>query len=175
MVVFCNRCGISLEDNVLVCVSCGAQVEAPHRSLSAANNERKFGRSDGNIVKKAVALFGVSTLVGLYTTFVLVMLWDWFVSPAFHVAEISFWVMFGLNLLVGLFREDNDVENETRFKTIMTLLDSCVPEHKRAELREELNELGKQVWSNAGISIVARIAVNTFTLGLGFLVHVLAS
>jgi len=40
-----------------------------------------------------VLLFLVGPVVGLYRTFVLLNLWNWFAAEALHLPVISFWVM----------------------------------------------------------------------------------
>jgi len=62
-------------------------------------------------------------------------LWNWFVVPAFHTFDISFWQMFGLTLFVGLlthFGEEADASaNECRWKGLLTMVDACVPREPR--------------------------------------------
>ena len=66
------------------------------------------------MVKKIVIIWLVGMVVGLYTTFVLQSLWNWFATEAFHVSQISFWVMYGVVLVVGLLTEgqSNKFEEE---------------------------------------------------------------
>jgi hypothetical protein len=127
------------------------------------------------MIKKFAVLWGFSMAVGLYTTFVLMVLWGWFVVPAFHVEAISFWVMYGFTLLIGLFRTSGDFEGEHRHKIIATMIDACVPADNREELREQLNEFNEEIWRDAGLKVAGRVLENTLALGLGFLVHILAS
>ena len=39
--------------------------------------------------KKLLTIFGISLVVGLYTTFVLQNLWNWFAVPAFNVPRVG--------------------------------------------------------------------------------------
>lgn len=127
------------------------------------------------MVKKTVLLYTVSMGVALYTTFVLTVLWGWFVVPAFHVAPISFWVMYGLTMLIALLRSHADIEADHRHKIVATMLDACVPTEKRGDVMEQLAEFKDQLWYEAGWAVFGQIITNTITLGVGFAVHILAS
>lgn len=127
-------------------------------------------------VKKFLLLYAVSVIVGLFTAFVLTVLWSWFVVPAFHVDAVSFWVMYGLILLIDLLRSDgNDVEADQRHKIVAIMLDACVPAERRAEVMEQLTEFTEQIWYEAGWKLFGKLLGNAMALGLGFVVHVLAS
>jgi hypothetical protein len=80
-------------------------------------------------------LFLAGMVGSLYTTFVAQRLWSWFVVAAFHTSEISFWVMYGLIMLLRLFTNEQEVgvAEEQRWTNLFTLLEYCVP----AESREE--------------------------------------
>ena len=89
--------------------------------------------------KKTFWFGGISLLVGFYTTLVLQNLWNWFAVPALHVSAISCWLMFGLNMILGLMFEGSETgEADRRWKVPLTILDACVPEEKQVELRESL-------------------------------------
>ena len=78
-------------------------------------------------VRKLILFYAVSLTMGLYTAFILTRLWGWFVVPAFHVDAVSFWVMYGLTILIDLLRSDgNDVEANHRHKIVAVMLDACV-------------------------------------------------
>jgi hypothetical protein len=127
-------------------------------------------------VKKFLLLYAVSLIVGLFTAFVLTVLWSWFVVPAFHVDPVSFWLMYGLILLIDLLRSDgNDVEADHRHKIVAIMLDACVPAERRAEVMEQLTEFTEQIWYEAGWKLFGKLLGNAMALGLGFVVHVFAS
>jgi hypothetical protein len=127
-------------------------------------------------VKKLLLLHAVNVIVGLFTAFVLTVLWSWFVVPTFHVDAVSFWVMYGLTLLIDLLRSDgNDVEADHRHKIVAIMLDACVPADRRAEVMEQLTEFTEQIWYEAGWKLFGKLLVNAMALGLGFVVHVFAS
>jgi hypothetical protein len=114
--------------------------------------------------------------VGLFTAFVLTVLWSWFVVPTFHVDAVSFWVMYGLTLLIDLLRsEGNDVEADHRHKVVAIMLDACVPLERRKEVMEQLTAFTDQIWYELGWRLFSRLLGNAMVLGLGFIVHILAS
>lgn len=123
-------------------------------------------------VKNFVLLYCISMVVGLYTTFVLVMLWDWFAVPAFHVSEIGFWVMYGLTMLIGVLRPTgNDIESENRHKVLAVMPDACIPDAKREQVKEELDGLAQEIWWQAGMKVFGQVVSNSFMFGLGFAIH----
>lgn len=127
-------------------------------------------------IKNVILLYCASMVVGLYTTFVLMELWDWFVIPAFHLGAISFWAMYGLILIVSLFRSARgDIETEVRENIVDVMLDACVPDDRREEVREKLKELTERIWYDAGWKVFGQIIGNSITLGIGFVVHGFAS
>ena len=122
-----------------------------------------------------IALYCVSMVVGLYTTFVLTVLWDWFASPALHVDHISFWMMYGLTMFIGLLGARNTFEDDRRHKVYSVVLDACIPESRREEVLEQLKDLEAGTWVEAGWKVFGQIVTNTMALGFGFAVHILAS
>lgn len=114
----------------------------------------------------------VGPLISLYTTFVLKNLWNWFATEALHLPEISFWVMFGLVLIIGMFTSNfGHIEQEYGFKSIGTALDACVPEDKRDWVREQLEDQQKAIWGDIGMKLFSRIFGATCTLVIGWAVH----
>jgi hypothetical protein len=114
----------------------------------------------------------ISSVVGLYTTFVLQSLWNWFVTEAFHLSPVSFWVMYGLVLIIGMFAYDPNFEEKQQFKAIVTVLDACLPEEKRKEVNEQLDEQMSELWLEAGSTVFGKLVGNTFTLAVGWAVHI---
>jgi hypothetical protein len=127
------------------------------------------------MILKTIVLFASSMVVALYTTFVLTLFWAWFVVPAFHVTEISFWVMYGITLLIGLFRQDNDIWDEHKHAILAKMLAACVPSEKMDDLMADLKEHEESIWPKVGWHVFGQFAGNTVTLGIGFVVHVFAS
>jgi hypothetical protein len=127
-------------------------------------------------VRKFLLFYAVSMIVGLFTAFILTIFWEWFVVPAFHVAAVSFWVMYGLTMLISLVQSNGDsIEAEHRHKIVAVMLDACVPAERREEVKEQLTEFTEQMWYEVGWKLFGKVAGNAITLGLGFVVHGLAS
>jgi hypothetical protein len=129
-----------------------AQALAVHLPVKAVTQEE--GKMN---VRKFLLFYAVSMMVGLFTAFVLTVLWEWFVVPAFHVAPVSFWLMYGLTLLIDLLRtEGNNIEAEHRHKIVAVMLDACVPAERREEVKEQLTEFTEQMWYEVGGSCSER-------------------
>jgi len=126
-----------------------------------------------NTAAKVSLTFGISLLVGAFKAFVLMLMWNWFVSPVFHTDSISFWQVLGLLWVVQLF-VDQSGENPAeakRWENIFTVADACIPEHKREELQEQLKENNEGIWSQIGIHIFGQLTSYAVTLLLGWMVH----
>jgi len=82
-------------------------------------------------VKKMIGMWGIAIVVGLYTTFVLQMLWNWFAVDALRAPEISYWTVYGLLLLIRLIFEKPTLESDEKFKRLAILVEACVPQEKR--------------------------------------------
>ena len=121
--------------------------------------------------KKWAILWGTSLVVGLYTTFVMQMLWNWFAVGALHASEVSYWMMFGLVMLVRTVFPGDDSKHEARYKRLVTIMDACIPEDKRADVKSEIESEEKSVPFTLGFMILGQVMDNSLTLGLGWAVH----
>jgi hypothetical protein len=124
--------------------------------------------------KKFAMTWCASTLVGFYTVFVLLQLWNWFAVLLLHAPEASYWLIYGMSMLFGLLTSNIDnPAHERRWNALFIILDACVPEHKMEDLKEAVRTETESVWSDIGFLIFGRILTASLTLGLGFAVHLL--
>ena len=112
--------------------------------------------------KKFVTTWIVSTSVGFYSVFVLMEMWNWFAVPLLGVSECSYWLMYGVSMLFGLMTGASDGEKENpvderRWNALFIALDTCVPEHKTEEVREEVRSETEGIWTDVGIMILRRV------------------
>ena len=63
---------------------------------------------------------GIGILASLEYAWVTTKLWAWFVVPVFALPILSTWQVFGIALIVGLYKQtiERDLKNEERAKTI---------------------------------------------------------
>jgi len=138
---------------------------------SNATDERRE-RYHGEGVKYFLNL-GVSLVVWLYTTFVLTMLWDWFVTAAFHVGEIAYWNMYGLVLAIRLLSPSAEAALllAQKWEFAMKMLEACIPEDRRTEVMRDLDK--DKVGTNAQLLIAnaTGLAGSTMSLVIGFAIH----
>jgi hypothetical protein len=120
--------------------------------------------------KKMACSWGIGLIVGLYTTFILQEFWNWFVATSFHLPEVSYWTMYGIQLLFSLLLspEGQEAANAHRWKLAFLTLDACVPEEKRQMMAETLKDYEGTMWMDIGFRIFGRVAGNTLTLVLGW-------
>ena len=126
--------------------------------------------------KKIGMTWGISTLVGFYTVFVLMQLWNWFAVPLLHVPEANYWLIYGLNMLFGLMAGVGERESPVdtrRWTTLFIVLDTFVPEHKMEDLKEAVRSESEGIWSDLSWMIVGKVIGASLTLGLGFVIHLL--
>jgi hypothetical protein len=142
-------------------------------TYSSPSNEAR--RTD-SMFKKSALFFSLSLVIHLYTTLVLTLLWNWFVVPVFHVSQVSFWLMYGLVLVINMLQSPSEDSNaDRRTKTLMTAIEACIPEDHRQLVREELERQNNEIWIDLGALMFGRAFGVTVTLGIAFIVHVLAS
>ena len=126
--------------------------------------------------KKFAMTWTASTLVGFYSVFVLMEVWNWFAVPLLHVSEANYWLMYGVTMLFGLMTGAGEEENplhERRWKALFIALEACLPEHKTEEVREEVRLETEGIWTDISTMIFGRVVSRSLTLGLGFVVHLL--
>ena len=125
-------------------------------------------------MKKFMLFWLIGSVVGLYTTFVIESLWNWFATSALHVSEISFWVTYGLVLLIGLFT-DNQGQNfaeDQRWKVMLITLDACIPDAKRDDVKAQMEEQAQVgIWVEAGSHVFGKLVGNSLVLILAFVIH----
>jgi hypothetical protein len=125
------------------------------------------------MVKKWIVFTFVGILVGLYTTFVLQHLWNWFVTTALHLRQISFWVLYGVVLSIGMFSDtqSSDYKQRQLLKPLAVALDACVPESKYESVMEQMDAQEAEVWAVAGLLAFGRLLGSTVALMIGGAVH----
>lgn len=127
------------------------------------------------MAKKAALTFGVSILIAAYKAFVLMLMWNWFVSPVFHSGNITFWQVLGLLWLVQLFIDtgaENSPDKTVQWENLFLILDACVPEEKREEIRAAVaNQNNQGIWGQIGMYLGSQFLGSTLTLVLGLAVH----
>ena len=122
------------------------------------------------MLKKMLLGWVVGSAASLYTAFVLQNLWNWFATPALHLSQISFWIMYGFVLIIGIFADDKQ-EEQHRFKVLATMIDHCVPSEKRELVDEQIKDFTHEAWLDAGLSVLVKLAGNTYALVIGWVVH----
>lgn len=101
--------------------------------------------------------------VGFYTTFVLQNLWNWFVVPSINVPYISYWQMYGFNLLVGTVIEPDTFP--------MLVQHASLPDEKRREIEETVTD--ERLWTEVvGPLLFGKLLNRTITLATGWAIHV---
>jgi hypothetical protein len=124
-------------------------------------------------LQKLSLTFLAGVMVAAYKAYALTLMWNWFVSPVFHIGAISFWYALGLLWVVQLFVGDigDEPAQAWAWENAFMVLDYCVPEDKKGELKRKLEEKEGDVWVQMALVVLGQAAGVTFTLALGWLVH----
>ena len=123
---------------------------------------------------KYVATGLVALIVGIYTTFVAMYMWNWFAVPIFNLPYISFLQMLGLVWLIGAGISSIYTE-ETKLNFLIRIVELCVPNERKHEIDEIINSMKENLWSDLAIKIFGQFGGNTVTLILGFVLHLFIS
>src|SRR6185312_6739605 len=106
-----------------------------HSDRRSVNRRKELRAGYKTSMKKWIALFAPSFVIGFYTTFVMQSLWNWFVAPTFHIVPISYWAMFGIQLLLSFVLDRaGDQQNKWNWKAGFILMNACVPDERRHQV-----------------------------------------
>jgi hypothetical protein len=132
-----------------------------------AETERTKPKSKWRTALRFIGLFICGSLLTFYTALAVEALWNWFVAPSLHGAEISLWQAFGLIFLAGLVKSHlGDVEQHNRWHTLQLTLAACVPQRKERQLKEQLEDTPGYF-----TMILMRAGGVTTALALGWFFH----
>ena len=125
--------------------------------------------------KKMLAAWIVAFLVGLYSTFVALCLWNWFAVPILHLPRLSFLQLWGLMLLAsalmrGNFQTSSGTETG-KWTTLCTAIEMCIPDDKQQTWKEHWQMEPVQAVMDSIEAILGTFATNTLVLILGFILY----
>ncbi|MGD0404356.1 MAG: hypothetical protein ABSB66_14290 [Candidatus Acidiferrales bacterium] len=123
------------------------------------------------IWKKPLAQFFVTILMQFYTAFVVMNLWNWFVTRAIHAPSIGYLTVYGLLLIVQLFRALPRQSEELKYKRLMIMLDACVRDSRREAMADELREINKETTDVPSWMVIETLVGNTIALILGWFIN----
>ena len=111
----------------------------------------------------------------VFRAFVMMSLWNWFVTVVFNVSNISFLNVLGFSLLISLFSDSGNFSVEDRrWRVLMTAVEYCVPQERHQALREHIkDEFGDETTMLWHAFITSFFGYAT-ALVLGFVVHLFA-
>jgi hypothetical protein len=107
----------------------------------------------------------------LCTAFLLQQLWNWFVIRALHLEPVSYWVSYGIFMLINVFSGYPVSVEDAKWRRTLLILNACVPYSEREELTHQL-EIEKESDSLDAVSaIFGKVFGTSLTLGVGWAVH----
>jgi len=124
-------------------------------------------------MKKYAIHFTAALLVGVFRAFVVMYLWDWFVTEVFHVSQISFLQVYGLTLIVQLFTGSSRESGRMQWRWLTKTLEYCVPGDRKDALKDALNELGSGMSLEMVMVILSEFLTLVSILVIGFVIHLL--
>jgi hypothetical protein len=106
-----------------------------------------------------------------YLPFVLMNLWNWFITSALHASEISYFHAHGLQLiLLVLATQRQRTETQISWVKLFATLDGCIREDKRKAVEEVVAVVEKTDMMSFSFGLV-RLATYTLALGVGWGIH----
>jgi hypothetical protein len=127
-----------------------------------------------NVWIKAIRVFIIATVVGLYTAFVLMKLWNWFVVGTLNVPIIGYWQMFGINMLVRMLVDHDTTMEDERWSQCIEMVYAAIPSENRPHIDARMTTYNEEVWGKLRWMILGQVFANTITLLIGAVVHALA-
>jgi len=118
-----------------------------------------------------VRTFALAIAVMLYRTFVLQTLWNWFAVPALHLQPVSYWLMYGLILLVYIFTHRDEGSTDQKWGRLFRILGLCVPESQQGSAFAIVQEQEDNSWFQLGKVIAGQFFGDTQGLVFGWVVH----
>src|ERR1019366_6839163 len=110
--------------------------------------------------------------ITFYTTLVLQILWNWFVTTAFHLDEIGYWNMYGLVLLISVVSVRNfEVAQAHQWFVTQMMIEACIPEAVRAETRAAIDKAKMSEKAQSNFTDGLKVVMATFALVVGWAVH----
>lgn len=104
-----------------------------------------------------------SAAISFYVAFVLQNLWNWFAVPSLRVATLSYWQMFGLNLLFQTIRGGADTFH-------LLVQHASLPEVEKQRVEQTLTD--EKVWTEVLMPLAIQTVVGlTTTLVVGWAIH----
>jgi hypothetical protein len=110
----------------------------------------------------------LSFLVLAYTPFVLMNLWDWFVTDAIHANAISYWQALGFILIIYVVRLWLAGEAEENWQRAFLFLERSVPDLRRDSVMDAAKEKDRK--RGVGTEL-GKLAGHTFLLVIGWGIH----
>jgi len=111
--------------------------------------------------------------IGLYATFILLNFWDWFIISIFNLPSMSFFQMYGIYIVFNFCSALVKIiySNDNKSYVILTLLCLCIPDDKREEANSTVDKLRTEVRVHPLGLVVEELAICTFFLVAGWVVH----
>lgn len=114
----------------------------------------------------------VSLLVGVYTAFVAMCMWNWFAVPVLNVSKASFLQMLGLIWLIGILINRPSAD-DYRWKSLFAVMEACLPDDKLQLAHYAMDEQNDKIWIDVMGTVAGQLVGNSLTLGLGYGLHLL--
>jgi hypothetical protein len=128
------------------------------------------------MVKKFIMGYVVGLFVGAIRAFVLMNLWNWFVSSTFQITQITFLEALGLTLLAQLILDNGqEFSDMQRWTLLMRVLDFCVPDDNKEYLSQAIKEIKDSIWMEATIGVFTSVCGYAVLLAFGYLIHLLTN
>jgi len=114
---------------------------------------------------------GLAYLSFFVTPFVVMSLWNWFVSPAIHGGEISYVQAIGFLVLLYVTRIQIYTSADENWGRLFTVLEAILPEHASGKAREAIKEGKGSDWKGDLGRTIGKLIAYALILALGWGLH----
>lgn len=103
----------------------------------------------------------IGLFMSLFSAFVAMNYWNWFVVDVLNISEITFIQMLWIIWFIGIFSH-NQNSNDYKWKTLFSIIEYCIPRENIETVKEVIQEQSRNVrqdafvwafWQFIGLSI----------------------
>ena len=107
----------------------------------------------------------------LVKPFVVMNLWNWFVSSVIHAAEISYWQALGFLMLVYVIQLRGDVSTDENWERLFMVLEVLLPAHADGKVTQAIRDGKGDNWKGELVRAFGRLVVYALILVFGWGLH----
>lgn len=126
-----------------------------------------------NQSKKLISGFTIGLFISLFSAFVAMNYWNWFVVDVLNVSEITFIQMLWIIWFIGIFSYNQEA-NDYKWKTLFSIIEYCIPKENIEIAKEVIEEQNNNIRQDALIWAFWKFIGLSISLLIWFLLYSLS-